>query len=118
MIVSAVLQVKPRPMIRDVELADHPGALLLKLETIMGWSLRPHIEGQIMRRGRRKSELLVSADDREHLLRWRRRRSVPNGLARRADIFLRCSRRVQQLGCGDPTAGERCRGGQVAAAPP
>ncbi len=42
-----------------------------------------------MLRGRPKPQLLVSPDDREHLVRWRRRRSTSNGLARRAEIVLR-----------------------------
>ena len=44
-----------------------------------------------MLRGRPKPQLLVSPEDREHLLRWRRRRTTSNGLARRADILLRCA---------------------------
>ena len=47
-----------------------------------------------MLRGRPKPQLLVSPDDREHLVRWRRRRSTSNGLARRADIVLRCAEGV------------------------
>lgn len=44
-----------------------------------------------MPRGRPKPPLHVSPEDRGHLLRWRRRTKTSNGLARRADIVLRCA---------------------------
>jgi transposase len=44
-----------------------------------------------MLRGCPKPERQFSPTDREHRLRWRRRRTTSNGLARRADIVLRCA---------------------------
>ena len=44
-----------------------------------------------MQRGRPKAPLLVPEEDRSQLLRWSKRPKSSNGLARRADIVLRCA---------------------------
>ncbi len=44
-----------------------------------------------MQRGRPKALLLVPEEDRSQLLRWSKRPKSSNGLARRADIVLRCA---------------------------
>jgi len=44
-----------------------------------------------MQRGRPKAVLLVPEEDRSQLLRWSKRPKSSNGLARRADIVLRCA---------------------------
>jgi transposase len=44
-----------------------------------------------MQRGRPKAPLLVSEEERSQLLRWSKRSKSSNGLARRADIVLRCA---------------------------
>ena len=44
-----------------------------------------------MQRGRPKAVLLIPEEDRSRLLRWSKRPKSSNGLARRADIVLRCA---------------------------
>jgi hypothetical protein len=44
-----------------------------------------------MQRGRPKAPLLIPEEDRSQLLRWSKRPKSSNGLARRADIVLRCA---------------------------
>ena len=57
----------------------------------MGVAVRPQNEIYAMQRGRPKAPLLVPEEDRSQLLRWSKRPKSSNGLARRADIVLRCA---------------------------
>src|ERR1700716_2631315 len=57
----------------------------------MGVAVRPQNEIYALQPGRPNAVLLVPEEDRSQLLRWSKRPKSSNGLARRADIVLRCA---------------------------
>jgi len=63
------------------------------------------------RTGRPKAELVLTADEREQLLRWSRRRKSSQALALRSRIVLACAGGADnktvaaELGCAAATVG-------------